>query len=570
MNSIAARILWVCFLVWAGSSCLFADELILTNSNRITGIITLKDSKQVKILTAGGELTLRVKQIQAIRNSSPAENALLSGEIQATNGQLSDAVRAYQSALSQGINPLQVQRSLLEQQGRFLSRVAHLPDQEQVELEQFLSQLLSDPATQDNDFLFFCGSLLFELDKRDQAFACLAKIPQSYYQHDETKKEFVLSFIHLELKTLMARERFEDAIRKIEFISMIDKSAGSSSSMLLYLYWGAAERDKGRFQDALQLYVDRLLPASPVLAKNRICYVLEQVARDARGSHQYAHAVDLFRTYGLKYCEEDCKEPYADLLEEYGQWLLAQKRASDAREVLQEFCSLRSSSRNAHYLALCDYTEEAAALASDDYYGHYQLGKMCVERNLLPEAVEEFSLAREAPELKENADMQLEILEQKKELARLKEAYDLYGEAHYFEAMEHLSPLLEREKEGQLKADAKELAQLCRKGLENESSQRPYQAEIFLQQAERSFFSMDYDTTISTLYRILNEYPDTPAAKRAQRLMNQLINRIQIAQLEGKELPRSSVLNALQIPNVNQKDELKEEIARILREIRSE
>ncbi len=570
MKSIAVRILWVFFLLWAGSSCLFADELILTNSNCIKGIITLKDSKQVKILTAGGELTLPVKQIQAIRNSSPAENALLSGEIQATNGQLSAAVRAYQSALSQGINPLQVQRSLLEQQGRFLSLVTHLSDQEQLELEQFLSQLLSDPTAQNNDFLFFCGSLLFELDKRDQAFACLAKIPQTYYQHDETKKEFVLSFLHLELKNLVARELFEDAIRKIELISAIDKSAGSSSSMLLYLNWGAAERNKGRFQDALQLYVDRLLPVSPVLAKNRIFYVLEQVARDARSSHQYAYAVDLFRTYGLKYCEGDSKEPYADLLEEYGQRLLDQKRASEAREVFQEFCSLRSSSRNAHYLALCDYTEEAAALAPDDYYGHYQLGKMCVERNLLPEAAKEFSLARKAPELKENAAMQLEVLEQKKELARLKESYDLYGEAHYFEAMEHLSPLLEREEESQLKADAKELAQLCRKGLENESSQRPYQAEIFLQQAERSFFSMDYDTTIPKLNRILNEYADTPAAKRAQRLMNQLVNRIQIAQLEGKELPRSSVLNALQIPTVNQKDELKEEIAIIIREIRSE
>jgi hypothetical protein len=372
------------------------------------------------------------------------------------------------------------------------------------------------------------------------------------------------------LKNLVARERFEDAIRKIELISMIDRSAGSSSSMLLYLHWGAAERDKGRMQNALQLYVDRLLEVSPVLAKNRIRFALEQVGRNARASQQYAHAVDLFRTYGLKYCEEDCKEPYVDLLEEYGQWLLRQNQPSEAREIFQEFCSLTSSSENKHYLALCDYTEQVAALAPDDYYGHYQLGKMCVERNLLAEAVKEFSLARQASDLQENADMQLEILEQKKDLARLKEAYDLYNEAHYFDAMEHLSPLLEKEKGGQVKADAKELAELCRVGLENESSQRPYQAEIFLQQAERSFFSMDYDTAIPKLNRILNEYADTPAAKGARRIMNQLINRIQLAQLEGKEIPKSSALKELKIPTVNEKDELKEEISRIVREIRSE
>lgn len=570
MKSMGVRILWICFLVWAGSSCLFADELILNNGNCINGIITVRDSQQVKILTAGGELTLPMADIQAVRTSSSADNALLTGGIQATNGRLSDAVQAYQSALSQGIKALRVQQSLLEQQGRFLSRIAHLSDQERLELEQLLSRLLKDPAARDNDFLFFCGSLFFNLDRRDQAFSCFAEIPLGYYQQDETKKEFVLSFLHAELKNLVAKEKFEDAIRKIELISAIDRSAGSSSSMLLYLHWGAAERDKGRFKEALQLYVDRLLPISPVLAKNRICYALEQVARDARSTHQYAHAVDLIRTYGLKYCEKDYKEPYADFLEEYGQWLLDQKRAKEAREVFQEFRGLRPSPKCERYLALCDYAEQAAALDSDDYYGHYQLGKKCVERNLLPEAAKEFSLAREVPELQENADMQLEILEQKKDLARLKEAYNLYNEAHYFDAMEHLSPLLEKEEKGQLKTDAKELAQLCRTGLENESSQRPYQAEIFLQQAERSFFSMDYDTAVPKLNRILNEYADTPAAKRAQRLMNQLINRIQIAQLEGKQLPRSSALSELPIPTLTAEDELKEEISRILRDMHPE
>jgi hypothetical protein len=570
MKSMVVRILWICFLVWAGWSCLFADEVILLNGNCIKGIITLQDSQQVKILTAGGELTLSKARIQTISNGSPAEDALLTAEIKATNGQLNDAVNAYQSALKEGIPAKQVRQSLLEQQGRFLSRTAHLAAQEREALVQFLGHLLSESAAQDNDFLFLCGQLFFDLGDREQTFACFAKIPQTYYQKNEIKKEFVLSVLHHEVKSLVAEERFEDAIRKIELISMIDTTAGSSSSMLLYLYWGAAERDKGKFKEALQLYVDRLLPISPVLAKNRICYVLEQAAREARRSHQYPDAIDLFRIYGMKYCQADCTGPYADLLEEYGQWLLNEGRTGDARNIFQEFYSLRPSDKNRRYLALCDYAEEAAALTSDDYYGHYQLGKKCLERDLLAEAAKEFSLAREAPELKETADMHLEVLEEKNDLACLKEAHDLYNEAHYFDAMEHLTPLLKPEKKSALESDAKKLAELCRTALENESSLRPYQAEIYLQQAERSYFSGDYKETIAKLNRILSEYSDTPAASRAQRLTNQLINQIQLARLEGKESPQLSTLGELPIPALNQEDDLKEEIARIVRAFHSD
>lgn len=542
-----------------------ADIIILDNGHRLVGCIINERGDKVQMETFSGIVTIDNNRIQQKIYSSPQTNEIIRAEFLLNEEKWSGSFARYLNVLEDKLTSAgEVARSIHTQGEKIISALPRMKQPEQSQLLQLLDKLLQLNLT-DEEFTFFSARVFFELGMRERAFSLLAQLPGSFYEANPQSYEFFKLLLQRLIDDLVKGGEFSRALELIETVNYLNKSLGQSYEILLYLRWGASLREQGNYAGALQIYGEKLLPLAPAIAPNRIGFLFNELISATQKKHNFEEVLSLLNEYGKRWLPPtEYEYRLAELLNSYGTWLMNNERYAEARQIFARLNHLRESPTSKRLEALCDYKTRASLVASDDYAGRYELGKFCVEHNLLDEAIAEFNRAAQSEVFAENSTLQIRLIKERQEMELFKQAMQLYESANFVKALDVLDELQQKFPSGSLSSEANKLSRLIQDALKNELWRRPYQAEVYYQQAERFYFMNDFNSALDKINQITELYSETPAASKASKLKEQIVQISRLARLEGKPIDiDSKKLNLPPLP-AEEKKQLEQEIKSIL------
>ncbi|MBA2668763.1 MAG: hypothetical protein H0U67_00145 [Gemmatimonadetes bacterium] len=126
------------------------------------------------------------------------------------------------------------------------------------------------------------------------------------------------------------------------------------------------------------------------------------------------------------------------------------------------------------------------------------------------------------PALRENAQLQLQLLDSELQRRKFETAAGLLEKKRYEEAQRALHAFRSTYRESPYAKKAGELAELARYHLWSSTQQRPAEAEILRQNAERLFLQARYDEALALLQQLEMDFRGTAAADQGSRLREQI------------------------------------------------
>ncbi len=535
IESLAGLVGSVLLLLFPALLC--ADTIILDNGHELSGRITLERDNSYQIETMHGTVTIEKSRVEHVIRDSPETNELLKAEMLIDAGEWGNGFARYLNLLedtstSRGL----VAQSILKHRNNILMAIPAFSFQAKNRLGTLIEMLISQIGEEDREFYFFAGQVFSNLDEHGKAFELFTALPRDFYRQYPRHQEFVNLVFQKIIDDLLENKDFSAALERIENITYLDESLGKSFQILLYLHWGATNRSAGDYEKALNIYIDNLMPLSPAIALNRINLILNDLVIEEKRNHAYEKIMRFLELYSRPYLPTTYNSMMIDVLRDYGNYLRTQGEYREAVQVFERYYDLLSPEIDRVLISLVHYEERLSKIEDSDYEGHYDLGKYCMEHNLYEQAIAEFNKAAESDTFKENAALQIKLIKDRMEMALFNEAMDFYEKERFVEALDVLQQLRQEFPRGSMSSEVEKLVRLCEDGLKNELWRRPYQAEVYYQQAERFFFMSNYKESLEKIQTVISLYSDTPAAEKAQDLRKQIIQMIQLANLEGRSI----------------------------------
>lgn len=544
-----------------------SDEIVLKNGHTLRGHIIAERDDKFQIETLYGILTVQKSQIESLRRHSPEKNEIIKAEILLSNAEWGKSFLTYLNVLNdESTSPGEVARSIVNHKDRLLRAIPELTQGEKIRLALIIEKLLPC-VRQDDEFCFFTGQVYFALNERNKAFKIFTTLPADFFDKHTEEKKFVQVFFQRYIEELLDKREFTKALESVETIHTVDSAVGKSFEIILYLHWGLNLRSNGDYEGALKIYTEKLYPLSPAIARNRIELTFNELISNARKQHNYKETIALVEKYAPQFLPETYENTLSELLLSYGNWLLSEGKYDEASHIFERYYQYQSPMVEKTLLYVCEYKKRASQLAEKDYAGHYELGKFCLNKNLPDKAIEEFQKSAESPEFKENAMMQIRLIKERREIELFNQAMKFYEMAQYVKALDVLQELQKEFPDGKLSSDADKLVRLCQDGLKDEMWRRPYQAEVYYQQAERLYFIGDYNSALDKINTILSLYPDTPAGEKARNLQRRIAQMIHLASLEGLNLNIDTSRIPPSVSAPEDKKQLEKEIKSLISEL---
>ena len=532
------RCIFVCALLFLllAAFVAFGDQITLSNGHTLRGVIVREIDDKLQVETLAGVVTIQKDRIVDIVKESGQKNELLRAAFLLHDRRWDSAFSRYLQVIDDNsTSASEVAATLLQYNTQILDAI---PAMRNTQLNQLISlvQTISALTPYNRDFCFFGGRVLFESGECSRAFDMLTTIPAAYYKENEECREFMKRLLKVTIDDLLKREKFEEALKRIEDVTCLDESIGQSFQTLLFLHWGANKREQGEYREALNIYATKMLPLSHAIAINRIAFTIDEMVSRAGAADDYLEYVRLLEDYGKAYAPNRYDAQMPRLLMQYGSKLMDEKRFNEAKKVFQRYYSFHPSDVETRMISIAEYREKLERIPDNDFEAHYELGKFCVAHNLLDEAIKEFNIAAESDLFRKNATLQAQLLREKQEMTMFRQAMNLHAQSQFGEALDLIQQLRQRFPSGKLKSDIEKLARLCDDGLKDEVWRRPYQAEVYYQQAERMYYLNDFSGALNKIDSLLLLYPDTPAAEKAQELHARISRMANLARLEGSGL----------------------------------
>jgi tetratricopeptide (TPR) repeat protein len=212
------------------------------------------------------------------------------------------------------------------------------------------------------------------------------------------------------------------------------------------------------------------------------------------------------------------------LLDQLARMLIAQGEFSEARKV-----AVRLGAVDADAAALFEHRIEfemrRREADANDPLSIYRLGCWAAERGLMEEARTMLRQAAKAPELRENAELQLQAMQlavERQEFDRLVAAFEARDfpttikKAATFRQMYPSSSLLQR---------VRTMEEVSRFQLERQARLAPQQADALYQNAERLYYQGRYRDAVEILNRLDTDFAETPATRRGAHLRAAILRR---------------------------------------------
>ncbi len=555
-----------------------ADRIRLTTGEDAVGEIVSSDTTRVYIRTVGGELGIDRRRIRKVEIESASVGAVQRGLLELMAGRVREGLELWaQTAASGDAWASATLSAVLVDHGQELSRaVQKTGAMDRPRVIDRLTALAGNRGLSP-EARFVCLQALSALDVPTRVSEILSGPSGWEIARAPGSRGFLTQFWRKQVRRNLAGRDYGEALKAIEQLRLVDEGAGQSQRALWALSQAGEARDRGDVLEALRISVEELLPVMPEVGRNRIAGLLEDlpawVASAQAGPDRFGRARAFVETTLAQAMPVAAHGALEHLIVERGEVLLSEGRTTDTLELLESAPQLRNQERIRDLALRAEYQQRLDALPPGDPMALYRLGEWAAQQERDDWALESFRRCLESESVEPLATMQIKMVRNRQQSRALEESVRLYKSGRLFDALESLDPILKTSQDSEGGAspflgEGRRMAELIRQELDLELKKRPYQAEVLYQQAERAFFTADYEGAVKNLAELLRTYGDTPAANRGDALLPQVMRAMQLDQIEGRTRPLPDIPDDLRA-RVSAEDgtRLDEEIRRLLEAI---
>lgn len=517
----------------------WADRVVFKDGTTLETLIL--DQDDIYVIVKDGPARNRIprSRIERVIVGSPADNDAIKAKAGLAAGKMGESLAALARAADQGADLNLIAAMLLAYDRRISAAAPALEPGDREAFRRLNAKLVDATDVPQADLLAArlrwslfikdgagIGPTLEALQKHDPGFA---SIPRGELEDG----------LAAAADQALEAKNFPAAMDLIRNLKRLNREKASALRVEMALLWARSERDKGRFESALAIYADQLQEESPAISRDRIQVTLEDAEKRLRDSGELDKVIDLYERHGPAVDAEWSRKKLAALWQEVG-WMLLQKGQIEmARSTFGRANSVEHGSADKGMLT-CDYEESRVALKPDDHVGFFKLGEWCAGAGLTKEARESFKTAAQSGTLRNAALQEIEAIENieaEKELHRL---LDLYEAGQHVDLLRQVRAFQARRVPEGLAKQAADLERLTRDAMVANQLERPQQAEVLMQQAERAFWTGDHQSAYNLLKTLLESFADTPASARGLKFYRAIRKRLD---LEGLEQRRQAAPN---------------------------
>lgn len=508
------------------------DAVTLRSGARLEGEILGREGGKLRIQSGGTVYTLAERDVVSVESSESWRGAVNAAVAKIRGGDLPRGSTDLAEASREGASPESIEAALRECHSR-LMLAGRLTGMDSVDVRLALKDLGAREDLTDSS-RFMIAQVFHAADDSETALAQLLRIGAAQIRADDPMCRWTTSILRAEVRRLAKKAEFDAAIERVAMLEELTGASREGHLPVVHLARASQARQRGDFALALMTLANDLAPVAPEIARNRAVLVLRDMEAWAAATGKYAEAraalMSISRRMPFEALASDQRLHAAE-----ARSLLDRGRPAEAFALLDEIEDADLSGELAQLKLRADYERRAMEVDQQDPLALLELGRWCAGRELLDEAVALFRRVTDSPAIQDIAITQLKVVEEARDLRDLARAVELYDRGMAREAADIT---------GRLKADgiaqrpagpeAEKLDRVARRDMESEAKRRPYLAEVAYQQAERAYYTEDYDRALETLDMVIRQFADTPAAARAAALAPEVMQAVELAVVEGR------------------------------------
>lgn len=549
------------FVCLAGIS--HADTITLKSGSTMEGEIISREAGKVRFTSNGSIYMLPESSIISITSSEPWRTELKESEAKVRGGdsvrgaqQLADAIRA-------GADPAMVEDAFRLLSGRLMQSAGSLSGIDSVDFRFALRECAGSTAITD-ETRFMLAQIFHQADDTETALREIQKLGPDWIRADVSRMEWTSAILRAEIRRASRNAEFDVALDKASLLEELTGAGRDDQLPVVLLAQASRARMNRNYAEALTILSRDLAPLSGEIARNRIQLVLRDLEGAAKASGDFASAREALAAAEARFPIE-VNTTRMRLFAAEGEYMLNRGEPRAAFLLLDAIPEEERSDELSAMRLRADYEQRYAKLNPQEPLELMELGRWCAQKGLIDEGIAIFRRITDNPTLQELAIRQLQVIENQRDLRDLEIALDLYDKGFMREAAEITGRMLADGAATRPSAEeTKRLDRVARRDMESESRRRPYLAEVSYQQAERAFYTEEYDRALDVIDMILKQYGDTPAAERAKGLLPSVLEAVELAHIEGRRASLPTLGLEISAARVQSATRLRDEIDQLL------
>lgn len=525
----------------------WADQVFLRNGRTVEGVVDESRPGMVRVETPSGVVSFPLGNVLRVEKYSNRANARARSELAIGKGGLGSALASIESANSEPQSRQKAIDDFLKSHGEGI--VKNAGSMSASDMTAFENSISDRPTSPPSELLVTLGRVRAQRSDWTGFVDDLLKVEPVYWRKNPSQAKTVQPVVEQSIKEFLALGRNDEALKAVRLLSNVVPTEGTRSNRVQFEL-AEAERlaTSGRFEEALQLLSGSLAPLAPGIALDSTRKILREATTTLSPSALAPTADSVAHSF------LETSAPISGrvgLMQETIAILISTERYDQAKKAADRL-SLLQADAGATELHRVEFARRRAAISDSDLLARYQLAVWGIEMGLHDEPLIEFQAARISPTLKENAELQIELLQASEQKSELEEIAVLYQNAQYPEVIRRADDFRKRTTKGPYYTEAGSLLELSRYALKRGKELKGDRGVALLQNAERLVLQGRNEEALPILTRIQVDYAGSAISKRASEM-----RRKAEASLQSKSASVTAPPPAMEPENLQQQQEIR-------------
>lgn len=511
------------------------DTITLTNGQVVEGVILKENDERLIVRNSGGEFSVSRGKILKVERELHADNLLRELQEALQFADLDLAKTKTRLSLEAGVPQEQVNELWRNYSENMVQTLRNATLSNRALARSSLLELQTDDVFT-TATLFDVSRIYHALNAADESAATLALVDDETLTSTPGMAQAANAFLPRLARLLQQQNRFTESLEVLERLRPLNDQAASNHQVILGLVESAEARRRENFLEAMRLIRNQIEPLSPTVAANRMELTLRELMKWAIREQRELEARKAIHQYAQQLVPDAANAALSELILSTLDRLI---QAAMYEEVFATVNALTPSEANNPEItqreALARFRLQYKSIEREDPLQLLELALDAKEKGLQQEAVELLLVLQKNPYFKETALQQTFLIREEQDIEILNRALEAFDAGEMERTIEICATLSEDENRHSPQMDEiKRLAGLARKEIVVQQKARPYQAEALYQEAERGYHLSELDNSYTLIDTILEQYPETPAAERAGRLLIDVSKAYELELLEGR------------------------------------
>ncbi len=496
----------------------------------------------VRLRIGATRITIPRSQVEQIIVGGPGENLLLTTRDAFSAGHIAEGLLALQEALGAGAPTDSVAALLMTWTVQLEQAAEHLPPPARAALGAALTASAQSSLPRQQELAACRLQLKLALGDFEDIEHQLELLGTEYLSTRPALARRLTQRIEQRIERQLAAGDDAGALASLDQLQQIDPIFAKARRIQYDLEWARRLRDGQRHDEALAVYIDRMLPVEPVIALDRIRQTLQEAEIELRRRSDLTGAISLYERFGMTQLPEETRPRLVQLWRDLGGREMMAREYEAARAAYEQAQQVVPGSADKDLLRL-EYLARNGAIEEQDPMGHYELGVWCRSHQLDEEALRQFQHALEHPVVGANAAAYIGQIKVEQANRDIEAILKQYQRGEYVEAAGALHEFIEGNPGPGFMAQAHELQRLVSESLALRKDDSNHQAEGLLERAQRAYYDGRYEEADQLLELLLSRYRDSIAHQRALEFHQLVRDRLALARLERGERPDGATLS---------------------------